>query len=72
MPTALPPAVRARAQPDQASWVGVKLKALLRSQAARTKEALEAALAQSIDEISGADARAWFSHCGYPPRSKPA
>lgn len=56
--------------PIELGWS--KLKARPRSQAARTKEALEAALAQSMDAISGADARAWFSHCGCLPRSQPA
>ena len=46
-----------------------KLKTLLRSVAARTKEALENALTAVIQEITAADARGWFRHCGYsaPP-----
>lgn len=55
--------------PIELAWS--KLKALLRAEAARTKEALEAALAKSLDAISETDARAWFAHCGYPPRSIP-
>lgn len=43
-----------------------KLKTLLRSAAARTKEALEDALTAVIQEITAADARGWFRHCGYP------
>jgi transposase len=38
-----------------------KLKALLRAAAARTHEALVAA-------ITPADARGSFTHCGYPPQ----
>lgn len=43
-----------------------KLKTLLRAAAARTKEALENALTTVIQEITAADARGWFRHCGYP------
>jgi len=42
-----------------------KLKTLLRTAAARTKEALEEALAAVIEQITAADARGWFAHCGY-------
>lgn len=46
-----------------------KLKALLRSAGARTKEALEEALTVIIEQITAADAQGWFAHCGYatPP-----
>lgn len=46
-----------------------KLKTLLRTAAARNKEALEAALATVIEQITAADARGWSAHCGYavPP-----
>lgn len=46
-----------------------KLKTLLRAVAGRTKEALEEALTAVIQEITAADARGWFRHCGYstPP-----
>ncbi|MBW4490614.1 MAG: IS630 family transposase [Trichocoleus desertorum ATA4-8-CV12] len=42
-----------------------KLKQLLRSAKARTKEALDQALTQIINEcISDDDALGWFAHCG--------
>lgn len=43
-----------------------KLKALLRAAAARTIEALEDALAAALARVTAADARGWFTHCGYP------
>ncbi len=42
-----------------------KLKALLRRAAARTREALAQAIAEALDEITAADARGYFAHCGY-------
>jgi transposase len=42
-----------------------KLKTLLRRAAARTREALEQAIAAALDEITAADAAGWFTHCGY-------
>jgi transposase len=42
-----------------------KLKTLLRRAAARTREALEQAIAAALDEITAADAAGWFAHCGY-------
>lgn len=44
-----------------------KVKTFLRRQGARTREALQEALAQALDLISEADALGWFTHCGYPP-----
>ena len=32
---------------------------------ARTREALEAALAEALETITASDARNWFVHCGY-------
>ena len=43
-----------------------KIKTILRQAAARTREALEAALKQAISMVSKSDALAWFAHCGYP------
>ncbi len=43
-----------------------KLKSLLRRAGARSREALEAAIADALDQISPADARGYFIHCGYP------
>lgn len=51
--------------PIEQTWS--KLKGLLRSAAARTKEALEEALTAVIEQITAADARGWFAHCGYQP-----
>jgi transposase len=45
-----------------------KLKASLRRAQARTHEALEAAIATALDQISPADARGYFTHCGYNVR----
>jgi transposase len=43
-----------------------KLKTALRRSGARTREALEAAIAAALATITATDARAWFAHCGYP------
>ncbi len=43
-----------------------KLKTALRRAKARTREALEAALKEALRQITEADVRAWFVHCGYP------
>jgi transposase len=42
-----------------------KLKTLLRTRAARTREALEQALTDVLTTIPARDARQWFAHCGY-------
>jgi transposase len=49
--------------PIEPGWS--KLKSALRATEARTREALEAALAPALDSITPADARGWFNHCGY-------
>jgi transposase len=49
--------------PIEQGWS--KMKAQLRAQAARTTEALEAALGPALDAITAQDARGWFRHCGY-------
>jgi transposase len=43
-----------------------KLKALLRRAAARTGEALTAAIRAALTAITARDARGWYAHCGYP------
>jgi transposase len=43
-----------------------KVKTYLRRVKARTREALEEAIAQALASISSADARAFFAHCGFP------
>jgi transposase len=42
-----------------------KLKIALRQAGARTRPALEDAIAAGLAAITAADARAWFRHCGY-------
>jgi transposase len=42
-----------------------KIKAELRRAAVRTREALEAAIAAALAQITATDARAFFLHCGY-------
>jgi len=42
-----------------------KLKTGLRAIKARTRDALDKALAQVIDTVTASDAKGWFNHCGY-------
>lgn len=49
--------------PIEQAWS--KLKAYLRTAAARTREALEEAIAAALDKITKTDAYGWFKHCGY-------
>ncbi len=42
-----------------------KLKELLRRAKARTHEALEHVIGLALDQITAADARGYFTHCGY-------
>jgi transposase len=42
-----------------------KLKARLRQAAARTPEALEAAIQEALAALTAGDAAGWFTHCGY-------
>jgi transposase len=49
--------------PIEPGWS--KLKNVLRTAEARTRDALEAALASALDSITAADAYGWFNHCGY-------
>lgn len=49
--------------PIEPGWS--KLKSVLRTAEARTRDALEIALAPALDSITPADAHAWFNHCGY-------
>ena len=44
-----------------------KLKTWLRSQAARTKQALDQAIAAGIERITQADCRSFFAAAGYEP-----
>lgn len=45
-----------------------KLKAFLHRAAARSRNALEAAITSGLKTIRASDARGWFNHCGYPTR----
>ena len=47
-----------------------KLKALLRTAAARAHEALAAAIWSSLAAITPADARGYFEHAGYPAQGQ--
>jgi len=47
--------------PIEKAWA--KLKQLLRSAKARTKEALDQAIAEALKLISPENAQAWFRHC---------
>jgi transposase len=42
-----------------------KLKMALRTAKARTREALERAIAQALTTVTVSDAHSWFHHCGY-------
>ena len=57
-----------RYSPDFQPIEGVfaKLKAFLRRTAARTQQALEAAIAAGLATVTSQDACGWFTHCGYP------
>ena len=48
-----------------------KLKALLRRAGARTREALEAAIAEALTAISAQDAHGWFTACGSELEAQP-
>lgn len=49
--------------PIEQSWS--KIKQHLRQAKARTRQALERAIKQALSTITEADARGWFSNCGY-------
>jgi transposase len=52
-------------------WAFSKLKTWLRRTAAHTSEALDAAIAAGLDQMTRADARGWFRGCGYDVPSQP-
>ena len=52
--------------------VFAKLKSYLRRAAARTRDALEAAITAGLHTIRPTDAQGWFRHCGYHPRVQPS
>jgi transposase len=43
-----------------------KVKTFLRRTGARTREALQEAIAQALLTVTAQDASGWFTHCGYP------
>ncbi len=49
--------------PIELAWT--KLKGLLRDYKARTREALDEAIARAMPRITAKDAAGWFQHCGY-------
>jgi transposase len=52
-------------------WAFSKLKTGLRATLARTRDALERAIASGLDQISADDAEGWFYGCGYVARRQP-
>lgn len=44
-----------------------KVKTFLRKQGARSRDALQNAIAQALELVTASDALGWFTHCGYPP-----
>ena len=42
-----------------------KIKALLKKEAARIREALVEAIGRALDAVTPEDAKGWFVHCGY-------
>jgi len=57
------PAYSPDLNPIEKMWS--KLKAYLRKTEARTKEALEEAIAAGLRTVTAQDARNWFASCGY-------
>jgi transposase len=49
-----------------------KIKAILRSLAARTQETLVEAIGQALNAVSRRDVLGWFAHCGYRLTDQPA
>ena len=44
------------------------IKAVVKAAAARTRAALDAAIAVTLGAVTAVDAAGWFSHAGYPTR----
>ena len=49
--------------PIEGMWS--KVKAWLRTEKARSEEALGAAIARALAQVTASDARNWFASCGY-------
>ena len=43
----------------------LRIKALLKRAAARTREELVEAMGEALRVVTSQDARGWFTHCGY-------
>ena len=52
-------------------WAFSKLKTCLRAAMARTRDALERAIASGLDQMTAADVEGWFYGCGYVTRRQP-
>jgi transposase len=52
---------------EEAFW---KVKARLRREKARTKEALVGMIGRALDAVTKRDVKGWFGHCGYPLRGQ--
>lgn len=48
-----------------------KIKALVRKEVARVREALVEAIGRALAAITIEDAAGWFSHAGYWPQDQP-
>ncbi len=59
------PAYSPDMNPIELAWS--KLKALLRTVGARSREALEQAIPGALATVTSRNAHGWFRHAGYPP-----
>lgn len=57
------PAYSPEFNPIEECWS--KLKAWIKKKAARTVEALQAAITEAIQQVTLSDAEGWFRHAGY-------
>jgi transposase len=48
-----------------------KIKGIVRKARARTREALEEAIAMALSAVTPEDAAGWFAHAGYEPQDQP-
>ena len=60
------PAYSPDLNPIEKMWS--KLKASLRQAEARTRPALDTAIAAALQEVTARDAAGWFHSCGYPQK----
>jgi transposase len=57
------PAYSPDLNPIEKMWS--KIKSILRTLKARTKEALIYSIAKALDMVNASDAKGWFNSCGY-------